>query len=101
MAVKTTHQPITGIVWYRLESYDAARGIMEDKDQLPSTYSAWRISAEQGEKMLRRLGRTTTRAYIDPADFIAWCKDRGLKVDAEARHHFANWIALQAATHLE
>jgi hypothetical protein len=64
------------------------------------TYTEWRIAAEYGEKKMRRAGWATTRAYIDPAKFVAWCNGRGLKVDAEARQLFANESALQAAANL-
>lgn len=88
---------VAGIVWYRLEDYDAARAIMEDGLQLPASYTAWRLGAEQGEKQMRRSGWATTRAYIHPAEFVTWCRDRGLKVDASARQEFANAVALNAA----
>lgn len=73
---------IAGMVWYRLEDYDAARAIMEDRNQLPGSYSVWRIKAEQAEKQMRRLGWTTTRAYINAAEFGAWCGQRGQRIDA-------------------
>ena len=91
---------IAGMVWYRLEDYDAALVIMEDRHKLPLTYAQWRMSAEQGEKQMRRAGWATTRAYIDPAQFVAWCNGRGLKVDAEARQLFANEVALQTSANL-
>lgn len=91
---------IAGMVWYRMDDYDAARSIMEDRDRLPLTYAQWRISAEQGEKQMRRLGWATVRAYIDPAQFVAWCRERGLKVDSKARNAFANGVAGEAAGNL-
>lgn len=92
---------IAGMVWYRLEDYDAARAIMEDSNSLPATYSAWRIKAEQSEKQMRRLGWTTTRAYINAADFGAWCRDRSLNINAEARNQFANAVAIDAARSMD
>lgn len=95
--MNTTNPPLAGLVWYRLESYDAARLIMKDKDELPGTYTAWRLDAEQIEKKLRREGRATVRAYIEPADFLAWCEDRGLDVDSKARNQYAASAALESA----
>lgn len=97
MAMNTTNTPIGAIPWYRLESYDAARGIMKDKDKLPPTYSAWRMQAEQVEKQMRRAGRATVRAYIEPADFLAWCEIRGLDIDSKARNLFAAAVANETA----
>lgn len=91
---------VAGLVWYKMEDYEAAAAIMEDRQNLPKTYSAWRIKAEQSEKQMRRLGWTTTRAYIDPAEFVAWCRDRSLNIDAKARQEFANGAALEAARNL-
>ena len=92
---------VAGVVWYRLDDYDAALAIMEARHQLPSTYSAWRIKAEQAEKQMQRLGWSTTRAYLDAADFLAWCRVHGLNVYAEARNQFANSVALDAARNME
>lgn len=96
----TEPQRIAGMVWYRLEDYDAARAIMEDRAKLPSTYSVWRMSAEQAEKKMGRLGWTTIRAYIQPAEFAAWCSRRGLNIDAKARNEYADLIAKEAASGL-
>lgn len=93
--------PVAGMVWFRLEDYEAAIGIMEDRDKFPSTYSAWRIKAEQSEKQMQRLGWSTTRAYINAADFLAWCRERVLNIDAKARNQFANSVALDAARRME
>lgn len=88
---------IAGMVWFKLEDYESARAIMEDSARLPATYSSWRIKAEQSEKEMRRLGWATVRAYIDPAEFVAWCRERGLNVDAKARNEFANGVAIDTA----
>lgn len=97
----TEQKRIAGLVWYRLEDYEAAISIMEDRNQLPATYSAWRIKAEQSEKQMQRLGWITTRAYINAADFLAWCRARGLNLNAEARNQFANSIAIDAARSMD
>lgn len=97
----TEQKRIAGLVWYRLEDYEAAISIMEDRNQLPATYSAWRIKAEQAEKQMQRLGWSTTRAYINAADFLAWCRARGLNLNAEARNQFANSIAIDAARSMD
>lgn len=92
---------VAGVAWYRLEDYEATIGIMEDRQQLPATYSTWRIKAEQSEKQMQRLGWITTRAYINATDFGAWCRARGLNLNAEARNQFANSVALDAARSME
>ncbi len=93
----TKQNPVAGMVWFRLEDYEAAIVIMEDRDKFPATYSAWRIKAEQSEKKMQRLGWSTTRAYINASDFNAWCGERGLSLNAEARNQFANSVAIDVA----
>lgn len=93
-------KPIVGLVWYRVEDYADVLAIMEDRDKLPATYSLWRMKAEQAEKEQQRLGRITVRAYIDPAEFVAWCKALGLNINAEARNRYSVLIASQKTTDL-
>lgn len=97
----STQHKVAGMVWFRREDYEAAIGLMEDRTQFPSTYSAWRIKAEQSEKKMQRLGWITTRAYIDPANFAAWCRQRGMNLNAEARNGFANSVAIDAARSMD
>ena len=92
---------VAGMVWYRLEDYDQCRAVMADGHLLPNTFAEWRMKAEHGEKMMQRQGWTTTRAYLNPAEFPAWCLARGLNIDAKARNLFANTVAKEAADHLD
>jgi hypothetical protein len=91
----TNQTPVTaiGMVWYRLEDYDAIRRIMADREKLPDTFSEWRMKAETGEKTLRRAGHIVVRAFIDPETFPDWCRARGLDIDTQARNRFAAEIA--------
>lgn len=82
-----------GIAWYRLEDYDAIRRIMADRNQLPDTFSIWRMKAEAHEKMERRNGKVVVRVFIDPETFPDWCLSRSLDVDAKARMLYASLIA--------
>ncbi len=91
---------VAGMVWYRLENYEDCMAVMADRHLLPKTFASWRMQAEQAEKKFRREGWTTTRVYIEAAEFVAWCKARGLNVDAAARTEFANAAAKQAAADL-
>jgi hypothetical protein len=79
-----------GIAWYRKENWEKLLEIFEDAHVLPSTYNQW---LKQAEDILRReesLGRIVEKAYIDPETFPAWCRERGLNVDAKARMEFGN-----------
>ena len=85
-----------GIAWYRIDDYPEILSIMADRDQLPTTYSDWRMSAEKLEKKLQREGRLVVRAEIEPGFFRQWCAERRLNVDAHARMRWANEAARRA-----
>ena len=91
---------VAGIPWYRLEDYETAMTIMEDRKNLHRTYTEWRLAAEQAEKHMRRNGWATIRAYIDPGNFAAWCRSNGVNVDSKGRNHYANSIAVESARKL-
>lgn len=80
---------LLGIVWYREQDYPAVLRIMADANLLPRTFQQWHQIASQTESRLRAEGRMTVRAILDPATFPAWCRQRGLQVNAAARNTFA------------
>lgn len=86
-----------GVPWYTIDNYDAIKAIMEDRKVLPTTFSQWRMGAEQAVKQLRRQGRIPIEAHINPETFPAWCAARGLHVDAKGRSEFAALIARERA----
>jgi hypothetical protein len=84
-----------GMSWYRAEDYGRILEIMEDADKLPPTYDQWRRGAERGERELKGRRDVVIRAMIDPDEFPAWCREKGLKLDADGRTTFASWVAYQ------
>jgi hypothetical protein len=87
---------IVGMVWYQLEDFERIKAVMPDGHRLPATYSQWRMRAEQAERQVRRSGKQVVRALLKPDEFVEWCRERGLNVDAQGRQNFANWTAMQA-----
>jgi len=79
-----------GIAWYSRQNYRRILEIMEDADKLPATYDQWLKSAETGERQMKHSGYIVVRAIIDPEEFVAWCRSRGLKADAKARMQWGN-----------
>ena len=88
-------QPVraVGIGWYYRQDYRRILEIMEDADKLPATYDQWLKSAETGERELKRAGHIVVRAVIEPEEFLAWCRARGLNVDAKARMQWGSEVA--------
>lgn len=79
-----------GVAWYRQEDYAKIKKIMVDHRKLPDTYKKWLKSAEQTVNQIGGHGHIVEKVYIDPDTFPAWCRARGLDIDADARMRFAN-----------
>ena len=72
---------------------------MADGQSLPNTFDKWQSRAEAKERQLRAQGYIVVRAALYSEDFVAWCAQRGLDVDAHARMEFANEAAFAAYRH--
>jgi hypothetical protein len=84
---------VTGMSWYRRQDYQRILEIMQDAANLPATHDKWRMAAELAEHQLKHNGYIVVHTIIDPEKFTVWCRERGLKLDADARGKFANWVA--------
>lgn len=80
----------TGIAWFRPEDYDRCRQLFSDGHGLNKRYQDWHQAAQGLYERLTRSGHIVEKVYIDPETFPAWCAERGLNVDAQARMRFAN-----------
>ena len=84
-----------GIPWYYRQEYRRILDIMEDADKLPATYDRWIKSAETVERDLKSKGHIVVRAIINPDEFAAWCRSRGLNINANARMQWGNEAAMR------
>ncbi len=82
-----------GIPWYRREEFQELRALFADGHKLHETFDEWLVSAERLEAHLRRSGQPVVRAELRPAAFVAWCGQRGLRLDAHARSEYASLYA--------
>jgi len=82
-----------GIAWYRREDWEKIVEIMEDRANLPRSFSLWLKGAQQALQQIERQGLVAVKAHIDPQSFPTWCRDRGLNVNAAARLQYANLAA--------
>lgn len=83
-----------GIGFYEREDYPRILEIMEDAHLLPRTYDEFVKRFEVGKRQLEARSALVTAAVIKPDEFLAWCRERGLKVDAQARKRFSNEAAI-------
>ena len=92
---------VSPVVWYpSAEDFDAIRAASLDADELPPTYAAWLTLAECALGQMLARGLIAFRAETCAADFIPWCRARGIKLDSSARSQYvsllvADWCARQ------
>jgi hypothetical protein len=89
----------TGIAWYRKEDYQRLLELFEDGQKLPATYEQWLQAANGLFERLKSQGVSVQRVYLYPNDFAAWCRSRGLNINADARMKYA--AAFVAGKHLD
>jgi hypothetical protein len=90
---------VVGIAWYKREEYEQIRQVMQDGASLPKDFDAWLQKALQLKEKLKGQGVVAVEAYIDPSEFVAWCRGRGLHVDSSARSEYANVVAAESHRH--
>jgi len=90
-------EKVVGICWYQAEHFLQLRAMFEDGDSLHETYGEWLSAAELGRKRLESGGAKVVCVDLDPDVFPKWCRAKGMKLDAQARTAYANWMAYQAA----
>jgi hypothetical protein len=82
------------IGWYQRESYARIREIMVDPYRFPQDYESWLETAVNGVQKLNGMGWKVVMVDIEPEEFIAWCQERGIKADNQARLEFADTRSL-------
>jgi hypothetical protein len=84
---------VTGVPWYRRQDYARILEVMEDAHVLPATFDKWLYLAEKVLQNAVNKGVVPVKAHIDPEQFVVWCRQRGLNVNADARIQFAATVA--------
>ncbi len=79
-----------GMVWYAREDYPRVLEIMEDAEDLQSTWDEWLKDAERVEQRLRREGHKVVRLRLLPDAFVGWCRSEGRTPNGSARSHWAS-----------
>lgn len=82
-----------GIPWYTEATYRRVLEVMDDRHLFSPTYAGWLQRAGEKVAEIQHQGAIPIRVRIDPTTFPAWCRERGLAVDAHARMEFASFHA--------
>jgi hypothetical protein len=86
--MKPSGQLKFGIAWFRPEQWSRLLEISEDREDLEETFAEWESLAEEKLRDLRAQGLDVAKVTIDLEELLAWCKSRGLSVDASTRSQY-------------
>lgn len=85
-----------GIFWFRdALQYHEYKKIFTDADVLADSYTDWKRDAEKLIKRVERNGQRVIKAQAETAEFIRWCVEHSVGIDAEGRMQFASFKAHQ------
>lgn len=84
---------LQALVWYKEEHYIELLALFDDAELLPPTYQQWFLRAEEKKNEIEAEGDQVIKVFIDPETFPAWCEERKLAKDANARSQLAIEVA--------
>jgi hypothetical protein len=84
---------IQAMVWYKEEDWDTLMKLFPDSHLLPKNHADWLQRAEEMSKQIEGSGDVVMKVFIDPETFPAWCKEKGKKMDMNARTELAIEVA--------
>ncbi len=77
-----------GIAWYRPWEWEKLRQAAHDAEQLADTHREWLREAKKRFSKLRAAGIDCERVTVGVDELIAWCAERGVLLNGEARGAF-------------
>ena len=80
------------VPWYREDQWDLLRRHAPDADEFETTYEEYAAGMRTGEENLRRAGLNPYRVWIDVAQMLRWCREKGYDLDGDSR---ASYIGLK------
>jgi hypothetical protein len=88
---------VIALPWYHRRDYAALLVLVSDRENMPATYDAWLGRAGSIERQFQKADFDVVRIWIRPVPFAAWCKERKLSPDQQARLTFVNEAARDRA----
>lgn len=86
-----------GIAWYKAENFVQLRTMFEDRDRFHATHADWLRAAETSYAKQLYYGLTVVKVDIDPVLFAAWCAERDIRLNAQSRVAYVDFMANRAA----
>jgi hypothetical protein len=78
------------IAWYKPEQWALLKAYSTDKEVIEDTFEEWAEHAEKQFEGMRKEGLKMHKVVIDIDALVAWCKERDLPLNAEARSQYAS-----------
>ena len=82
------------IPWVRKDDYPSLVEMVRDREHFPPAYEKWRCAALEREHTIKQTRRLWGRVYLEPEQLKAWCRGRGVCLDARACQAYAEERAL-------
>ena len=80
---------IIAIAWYWPEQWQELLHVSEDRDKIENTFEEWQELAEKRCIQLLNHGYAPYKIDVDINKLVEWCKNKGMKIDGEARALYA------------
>ena len=72
----------------KMGAWERLRAIADDRERLDDSFEEWERGALQAIRDLASVGRQVRRVPIDLEAYVAWCRERGCRLDSASRAEF-------------
>jgi hypothetical protein len=86
---KLTQKHRVALAWYSADEWEKLRATAADVDNMEETYDEWVAHARMALKAAEAARLEVVKVVVRIDELVAWCKEKGLSVDGQARASFA------------
>ena len=83
--------------WFTAETWPRLLEVVDDADLMPATYEEWIALVEPRFAQHIADGLPVERVYIDPDEWVEWCKSNDMPIDGRGRSAFAAVVLARRA----
>jgi hypothetical protein len=65
--------------WFREQDYDYIRGLIPNDPHLPASFAQWQQVANKQLAQIKAGGAAIQKIDVDPREFVAYCKAKGIE----------------------
>lgn len=88
---------VVGIGWYEPDQWELLKNCAADSDALDHTYEEWKSGVNRAIQELHENGVFPKKVSVRVPELIEWCKDKGYKLDGEARSEYVSYLISKRA----